>query len=157
MSEQMRDAIRAGAAHNTPLADVYKASTGGVSKLDFYRMVLSMIETGEIPNLLVCCCGHDCARCKVFRATVAQYDWERETLLQDAVAFYQTTFGQQLSMVELHCLSGNSDEMMAGCLACPFMACCKEKGLRACRECHEYPCRMLAGYEAQYVNKVNQV
>jgi len=57
----------------------------------------------------------------------------------------------------LRCFGGMSDEIMDACAGCPFMKCCKEKGLQACSECAGYPCDILKDYAEKYVNRYNQI
>lgn len=135
----MRQRIIAGVQAGQPLAEMYTAVSKEVSKMDFYRLVLSLTETGEIPNVLVCYCGHDCGRCVTFWATLQ----DDESLRTRAARYYQDEMGQNLPLEAFHCLSGRSDEVMAACRACPFMKCCGEKGVQA--------------YAQKYVNKANQV
>lgn len=48
--------------NDIPLTEIYAGLSGAVDKKDFYKTVLSLIETGKIPNVMVCWCGMNCAR-----------------------------------------------------------------------------------------------
>jgi len=145
--------IKTGVAQKRPLADICASLCGAVDKTAFYTSVLRLIEAGEIPNVLVCCCGHDCSRCLTFRATLA----DDAAMREKSARFYRTAMGMEIPPEKLRCLGGRSGEPMEACRGCPFLNCCKEKGLHACEECAHYPCKTLGWYMEKYVNKANQV
>ncbi|MGN1345890.1 MAG: DUF3795 domain-containing protein [Eubacteriales bacterium] len=100
----------------------------------------------------LCFCGHDCARCRTRLATVRK----DSALREQSRLFYRETFGMDLPAEKLHCLGGRSKERFFLSLDCPFRTCCIGRGIRACRDCTDYPCGMLADYQEKYVNKCNQ-
>ena len=146
-------AIICGVKENKFLSDIYAGISGVSDKIDFYRAVLKLIEQKEIPNVLICCCGHDCSKCLTFRATL----FDDHDMRIASAAFYKNELNQDLPADAIHCFGGKSDEIMEGCSQCPYTKCCKEKGLNGCSECPEYPCQMLGWYMEKYVYKVNQV
>lgn len=97
----------------------------------------------------ICCCGHDCSRCVTYLATVR----EDEALRKQSQAFYRETFGIELPPDEIRCLGIDSDCVLSLCRECPWVKCCREKGIGACEECAEYPCEALAAYRERYVNR----
>lgn len=101
----------------------------------------------------LCYCGHDCSRCVTHLATINNDD----ALRRQAQKFYLDTFGQDISLDKLHCNGGRSDNVFYLYEDCPWIKCCKEKGLSACSECNKYPCKPLADYQEKYVNKCNQM
>lgn len=101
----------------------------------------------------LCFCGHDCARCVTYLATVRDDDGLRERSRE----FYRKSFGIDLPAEEFRCLGGRSDDVFRLCRECPFAACCRKRGLDACGDCPEFPCAMLAEYRGKYVNKTNQI
>ena len=103
-------------------------------------------------NNHICYCGHDCGRCKVYRATIEDND----TLREEAAAFYSEGLGRDIPVADMNCHGGRSENVMKGCEECPFMACCKELELVSCLECTS-PCIMFLEYHQTYVNKANQV
>lgn len=145
--------IKTGIADGKLLADIYSEMSGRISKIDFYKTVLELVEGNQIPNVLVCYCGHDCSKCKTFHATL----FDDNEMRKEIADYYKSTFGRDMSVNEIHCFSGRSDEVMQYCLECPFMPCSKEKGNISCNECSEYPCQTLEWYIKTYVNKANQV
>ena len=148
----LKGAIKAGVAAGQPLPDIH-AGLRLVTKLEFYRSLLELIGENGVPNILRCFCGHDCSRCKVLHATIH----DDEALRQESAAFYRDTFRREIPPEKLRCFGGRSGEVMEGCEGCPFSRCCREKGVERCTDCGEYPCRMIAEYEREYVDKVNQV
>ena len=152
MSTNLAITIKTGVAGNKSLASIYASLGGAADKAEFYAAALELMESGGIPNVMECFCGHDCARCLTFRATVSG----DEALRERSAAFYKADLGLDVPPEKLRCFGGRSDERMELCSSCPFMSCCKEKGLASCPECPEYPCETLGWYIKKYVNKVNQ-
>ncbi len=107
----------------------------------------------EQENASLCYCGHDCARCMTYLATVNDDGAMRER----ARRFYEETFARSLSPEELVCYGGRSSRVCVLCKDCPFARCCRERGIASCRECPQYPCAEIAAYEAQYVNQCGQI
>ncbi|MCL2517960.1 MAG: DUF3795 domain-containing protein [Oscillospiraceae bacterium] len=122
-------------------------------KIDYFKSLLTQIENGEISNELICYCGHDCSKCLVFRATLADDNDMREA----SKKFYETNLGREITIEKINCLSGRSDEIMELCRECPFIKCCGDKNLHGCSDCAEYPCPTLEWYTEKYVNKFNQI
>ena len=145
--------IKSGITENKSLVDIYSESNDVVDKIDFYRNVLTLIENGQIPNVLICFCGHDCSKCRTFHATLSNDNNMRKNIIE----YYRSEFKQDIPIDKLYCLSGRSDVIMEGCRDCPFMKCCRGKNLQACSECTQYPCQMLDIYIKTYVNKSNQI
>ena len=104
-------------------------------------------------NNRLCFCGHDCARCKNYLATVCG----DESLLRESQQFYKREFGLDIPLSELCCNGCRSELTMRLCRDCPWVRCAKGRGLNACADCGEYPCKPLAEYQAKYVNKCNQI
>lgn len=100
-----------------------------------------------------CFCGHDCSKCITYIATINNDN----ELRGKSQKFYKATFGQDIQLGEIHCMGGRSDDMFFLCKDCLWMKCAKEKGLTACSECAEYPCKPLVEYQEKYVNKCNQI
>lgn len=102
-------------------------------------------------RLLSCFCGHDCSRCLTYLATVNNDD----NLRRKSQQFYKDIFSLDIPIEKFHCLGGRSNDVFYLCKDCPWMKCAKEKGLSACSECADYPCKPLAEYQEKYVNKYN--
>ena len=102
---------------------------------------------------MICYCGHDCARCVTYRATVEQ----NESLREQAQRFYRESFALEVPLSELCCQGGRGESVMSLCRECPWKLCCERQGIEACDQCKQYPCRQLAAYMEKYVNKCNQL
>lgn len=99
-----------------------------------------------------CYCGHDCARCTVYRATILDSDALRER----ARAFYYEAFDLEVPLSGVRCLGGRSEAPFFLCGGCPWARCCRERGIEACADCADYPCPRLAAYADTYVNRCLQ-
>ena len=101
---------------------------------------------------LLCYCGHDCASCLTYLATINN----NEELRKQSQSFYKTEFGIDISLENIHCLGGRSEDVFCLCKECPFVKCCKEHEVETCSNCLEYPCININEYQEKYVNKCNQ-
>lgn len=149
----IREEIIEGVRQDENLMNLYDRLSGKLTKPAFFKAVLDLIQEEIIPNVLICYCGHDCARCRVFLATIN----DDHDLREQSAAYYQESLKTPMSLDNLYCLSARSDEVMVGCRQCPFMKCAKDKSLSICEDCQNHPCQTLAWYTDTYVNKTNQV
>ena len=99
-----------------------------------------------------CWCGHDCARCITYLATVTG----DAALRARAREFYKNEFGFDIPEDGIHCMGGRTEDVFALCRDCPFRKCCREKDVAGCDMCDE-PCGMYEEYRDRYVNRCNQV
>ena len=105
------------------------------------------------PKTNLCgCCGHDCARCKTYLATVHDNDGLR----MQAQQFYRDEFSVDLPLDAFRCHGCRSENVFVLCRNCPFTECADRHGVTHCAECEDYPCPSLADYQAKYVNRCNQ-
>lgn len=102
---------------------------------------------------LLCYCGHDCARCLTYLATINN----DEELRKQSQSFYKTEFGMDIPLADIHCLGGHSEDIFYLCKECPFIKCCKEHSIEMCCDCPKYPCKDIKEYQEKYVNKCNQI
>ena len=107
----------------------------------------------ELSGNLLCYCGHDCAKCVTYLATKYDDDHLRER----SQSFYKEQFGLELPLEAFHCMGGRAEDVFESCRHCPFARCCKAHKVCFCRDCPEYPCADIAAYQAQYVNRCNQI
>ena len=105
------------------------------------------------PLEMLCCCGHDCARCNTYLATKNNDD----VLRHASQSFYSSEFGLKLDLGCIRCSGGRSDDVFILCKDCPFVKCCRQRKISSCKECFDYPCERIAEYEKKYVNKCNQI
>ena len=102
---------------------------------------------------LRCCCGQDCTQCIIYRATVR----EDEDLRARAKALYRDILGRDLPLEKFYCLGVFSDTVFPLCGECPWVACCKERGVAACEECPNFPCPEIREYREKYVNRPSEL
>jgi hypothetical protein len=98
-------------------------------------------------STLRCCCGQDCAKCTIYRATVNNDD----TLRRRAQQFYRDTFGREFPLEAFSCLGVFSDTVFVLCRECPWVDCCRQHGVALCEDCEKYPCPALRDYRARYI------
>ncbi len=89
---------------------------------------------------IVSCCGIMCGECPVYIATERNDDSIRKYLAmqytQSGAAFYPKDINCQ------GCRSLSADHNKFG-KACEIRRCCKEKKVKICAECTEYPCAKI--------------
>ena len=100
-----------------------------------------------------CYCGHDCARCITYIATLRNDD----NLRRQSQSFYKERFGLDIPLEKFNCEGGRSKNVFELCKGCPFIMCCKERSVDSCSKCPGYPCKEISDYQAKYVNKCNQL
>ena len=144
--QDIRQNIIERIAEDIPLTEIYAGFGETVGKIEFYRIVSELIEIGAITNIMICWCGIDCTRCRTFRATLNNDDEMRKVIQK-----YYEEIGSTIEIKDLYCLGCRSDEIMLACSGCPYMKCGKEKGLKRCDECSEYPCESLQWYTEKYI------
>ena len=140
--DDIRQTIIESFAKDIPLSEI----NVGLEKIEFYKIVTELIESGAIPNIMICWCGIDCTRCRTFRATINNDDEMRKVIKK-----YYEELEIYIELKDLYCLGCRSDEIMSACRGCPYMKCGKEKGLNRCDECGEYPCESLQWYTEKYI------
>lgn len=101
----------------------------------------------------LCYCGHDCARCLTYLATIH----DDESLRERAQKFYSETFGLEIPLDRVVCHGGRSEHPFYLCAECPFAKCCNNRGIASCTDCPKYSCDLLKDYQGKYVNRVNQI
>lgn len=124
-----------------PLSDRWDKTT---------RITGSTHRIGKLISL-PCYCGHDCARCITYIATLRN----DENLRRQSQSFYIERFGLDIPLEKFNCEGGRSKNVFELCKECPFVKCCKERSVDSCSKCPEYPCKEISDYQAKYVNKYN--
>ena len=104
-------------------------------------------------NKLICYCGHDCARCLTYLATVN----DDNELRKQSQAVYKNEFGINIPLEDIHCLGGRSDDAFYLCKECPLIKCCKEHNTEMCSNCSDFACKKIKDYQEKYINKCNQI
>ena len=90
----------------------------------------------------------DCTACIIYRATVRN----DENLRARAQAYYRDTLGKELPLAEFYCLGVFSDTVFSLCRGCPWVQCCRDRGIVSCEDCTEFPCPEIAEYRKRYVD-----
>lgn len=126
-----------------PLSDRWDKTT---------RITDSTHRIGKLISL-PCYCGHDCARCITYIATLRN----DENLRRQSQSFYKEQFGLDIPLEKFNCEGGRSQNVFELCKGCPFVKCCKERSVDSCSKCPEYPCKEISDYQVKYVNKCNQI
>lgn len=126
-----------------PLSDRWDKTT---------RITDSTHRIGKLISL-PCYCGHDCARCITYIATLRNDD----NLRRQSQSFYKEQFGLDIPLEKFNCEGGRSQNVFELCKECPFVKCCKERSVDSCSKCPEYPCKEISDYQVKYVNKCNQI
>ena len=121
--------------------------------LGWYDNMTKTVPNWYQPKYGLCCCGHDCTRCVTYRASIKG----DAALKMRACEFYKSEMQTDIPADELVCCGGRSGRVMKLCSGCPFVRCCRDKGLSHCEDCEEFPCPTLEWYRDTYVNKCNQV
>lgn len=99
-----------------------------------------------------CYCGHDCGHCVTRWASRLGLTFLRER----TVRFYQDSVGRTIRTGDVYCKGGRTEEVFCLCEECPFMRCCKNKGLDSCCQCNN-PCGEYQNYKENFVNRCHQI
>jgi hypothetical protein len=90
---------------------------------------------------IIAFCGLDCHKCGAFLATEENDDRRRVTVAQE----WSRLFKMEIKPEDINwygCQS-NGERIFNYCKICEIRKCGKEKGLRNCGYCGEYPCHKL--------------
>ena len=126
-----------------PLSDRWDKTT---------RITDSTHRIGKLFSL-PCYCGHDCARCITYIATLRNDN----NLRRQSQSFYKEQFGLDIPLEKFNCEGGRSQNVFELCKECPFVKCCKERSVDSCSKCPEYPCKEISDYQVKHVNKCKQI
>ncbi|HEW92747.1 MAG TPA: DUF3795 domain-containing protein [Thermotogaceae bacterium] len=87
-------------------------------------------------------CGIDCSRCPVYVATVNS----DEKLREETAKKWSKEINLEIEAKDLVCYGCKSGQTWKMCKDCPFVECCKEKGLNNCGEYESYPCPEISKF-----------
>ena len=89
-----------------------------------------------INNDLLAPCGLYCGVCGVLIA-----DREDNRKFKERLA---TVYGTKPEDIRCKgCLHENEDDVFFYCRACPIKDCTRKKGIEGCRQCDDFPCRLI--------------
>ncbi len=89
-------------------------------------------------------CGLDCGECPTFLATRADDDEKKKQVAQQWSKDYQAQFKPEDINCD-GCLSKNG-RLFSHCSVCEIRLCGREKDVKNCGYCHEYPCQKLSTF-----------
>ncbi len=90
---------------------------------------------------MIAFCGLDCHECKAFLATQENNDQKRGAVAQE----WSKLFKVEIKSDDINCDGCQSigERIFNYCKVCEIRKCGKEKGLKNCGYCGEYPCHKL--------------
>ncbi len=90
---------------------------------------------------MIAFCGLDCHQCKAFLATQENNDQKRAEVAQE----WSKLFKVEIKPDDINCEGCQSigGRLFNYCKVCEIRKCGKEKGLKNCGYCSEYPCSKL--------------
>jgi len=94
------------------------------------------------------CCGIVCSECPVFVATQKNDDSERRRVAEIFTKQYSTEYKPEDINCD-GCISG-SQRIFSYCSICEIRKCGKEKNVKNCAYCEDYPCEKLSKLFAGY-------
>lgn len=98
-------------------------------------------------NMMISCCGLNCAGCPAYIATRTDDQALREKTAREWSQMYQA----EIKAADIHCdgCTSDSDRLFHHCTVCEFRACARGRKLPNCAHCPEYACAKLAAFQAQ--------
>lgn len=90
---------------------------------------------------MIAFCGLNCFECGAFLATKENDDQKRAEVAQE----WSKLFKVEIKAEDINCEGCQSDRgrVFNYCKVCEIRKCGKEKGLKNCGYCREYPCHKL--------------
>jgi hypothetical protein len=90
---------------------------------------------------MVAVCGLDCSKCGAFLATKENDDFKRAEVAQE----WSKLFKVDIKPEDINCdgCLSEGERIFNYCKVCEIRKCGKEKGLKNCGHCGEYPCQKL--------------
>jgi hypothetical protein len=93
---------------------------------------------------MIAFCGLDCGECPTFLATRENDDQKRKEVAELWSKQYQSQFKPEDINCD-GCLSGNG-RLFIHCSVCEIRLCGREKAVKNCGHCHDYPCQKLDSF-----------
>jgi len=90
---------------------------------------------------MIAVCGLDCSKCGAFLATKQNNDQKRVEVAQE----WSKRFKIDINPEDINCNGCQSDgeRVFNYCKVCEIRKCGKEKGLKNCGYCDDYPCHKV--------------
>ena len=94
---------------------------------------------------MIAYCGLTCQTCPICLATKVENKEEQRKMRIGIVQQCREQYGLDFNLEEITdcdgCAAGG--RLFTACKDCPIRKCAREKGLKNCAFCHEYPCKDL--------------
>jgi len=89
-------------------------------------------------------CGIICSDCPVLVATQKNDDEERKQVAQ----IFTKQYGKEYKPEDINCdgCTGDSQRIFSYCGVCGMRKCGREKNLKNCAHCLDYPCEKLSSF-----------
>ena len=104
----------------------------------------SMKKTDLENGKMIAYCGIICSDCPAYIATQKNDNKMRKETAEKWSKEYNSNFKPE----DINCdgCISNSDRLIGHCLVCEIRKCGKEKGVKNCAYCNEYPCTKLSEF-----------
>jgi hypothetical protein len=101
-------------------------------------------EAPAEPEKMISYCGLVCSGCPTFIATQKNDDKMRE----ETAKKWSEMFRADIKPADINCdgCTSNSTKLFNYCGQCDIRKCAKEKGVKNCAYCAEYPCEKLSAF-----------
>lgn len=102
-------------------------------------------ETPAEPEKMIACCGLVCSECPTFIATQKNDDKMRE----ETAKKWSEMFHSDIKPADINCdgCTSNSTRLFNYCNQCEIRKCVREKGVKNCAYCADYPCEKLVAFQ----------
>jgi hypothetical protein len=96
------------------------------------------------PEKMISYCGLVCSECPTFIATQKNDDKMRE----ETAKKWSEMFHSDIKPADINCdgCTSNSTKLFNYCGQCEIRKCAREKGVKNCAYCAEYPCEKLTAF-----------
>ncbi len=114
------------------------------SVLSLSRWLRGGQETSAEPEKMIAYCGLSCSDCPTFIATQKNDDKLRE----ETAKKWSEMFHQDFKPSDINCdgCTSSSTRLLNYCGMCEIRKCAKEKDVKNCAYCAEYPCAKLTAF-----------
>lgn len=92
---------------------------------------------------IVSCCGILCGECPVYIATQKDDDTMRKYLAHEYSMGGQVFYPKDITCHGCHTVSADHNKFGKGC---EIRKCCKERHIKICAECKDFPCEKIETY-----------
>ncbi|MBO8167079.1 MAG: DUF3795 domain-containing protein [Kosmotoga sp.] len=95
---------------------------------------------------MIAYCGIKCTECPAYIATINNDDAKRKEVAKE----WSEMFNTKIKPEDINCKGCLNEEVLfAHCDECYYRSCAKEKGIRNCAYCSDFPCKELSSFFTQ--------